>query len=171
MLLRRRRAVPARPPRAARIGSAAADLTGTDPGGTPVHRSVTGDAHEVVLLLFLTSSCQPCRQLWRALSAGEGARLPGGPQVVVVTPGAALEDRRQVAALAPPATPVVMSGEAWVDYAVPGSPFAVLVRAGWVAGEGPVRDWAELVALLSRGRPARGAERAVRPTPAGPGEE
>jgi hypothetical protein len=147
MRLRRRPAQPFRPPRPSRIGTAVVDLAGTDPTGSTVRRSLQGSSGPT-LLLFLTSSCEPCQGLWQALAAGRQSDLPGSPPTVVVTPSAALEDRRRVAELAPGSVPVVMSGEAWQDYGVPGSPFAVMVHEGRVAGEGPVLDWGQLAALL-----------------------
>jgi hypothetical protein len=98
-------------------------------------------------LLFLTSSCEACQGFWQEL-AGDPS-LPAGATVVVATPGAALENRRKVADLAPAGVEVVMSGDAWTDYAVTGSPFAVVVADGVVTAEGPVLSWADLTTLLT----------------------
>jgi hypothetical protein len=142
LLRRRPPAPPARPPRPTRVGAPAAALTGVDPTGAPAQLPVAGDT----ALLFLTSSCQPCQAFWRQLADDPG--LPGGLPVAVATPGAALESRRKVADLAPDGVAVVLSGQAWDDYGVTGSPFAVIVRAGTVVAEGPVLAWGDLLALL-----------------------
>lgn len=106
----------------------------------------------VVLLTFLTSSCEGCRQFWEGPAPG----WPGAPRMAIITPGPELEDRRKVAALArdaatPTGVPVVMSAQAWTDYDVTRSPFAVVVRDGRVAGEGPLSGWEDLRGLLAPG--------------------
>lgn len=102
--------------------------------------------------MFLTSSCHGCREFWDRLSRP----LPGAARVAVITPGPELEDRRKVAELAPDTTPVVMSGGAWAEYGVSRSPFAVVVRDGRVAREGPLFSWDDLRRLLDTpGEPGR----------------
>ena len=96
------------------------------------------------LIVFLTSSCLACREIWAAL--GSAAPLPGSPQVTIVTPDPTLEDRRAVAALSPPGRTVLMRTAAWHTYRVTGSPWVVLVRDGIVAAEGPATGWADVVA-------------------------
>jgi len=66
---------------------------------------------------------------------------------VIVTHGAERERPRRLASLAPPGVPVVMSSKAWEDYAVPGSPYFVLV-AGSVLGEGAATSWQALASLV-----------------------
>ena len=46
------------------------------------------------------------------------------------------------------AVPVVMSSQAWEDYAVPGSPYFVLVERGEIRGEGVATTWDALTSLL-----------------------
>jgi hypothetical protein len=41
-----------------------------------------------------------------------------------------------------------MSSQAWEDYAVPGSPYFVLVEDGAVRGEGVATTWQALAALV-----------------------
>jgi hypothetical protein len=97
------------------------------------------------LLAFLTSGCSTCAGFWETL--GE-RRLPPELQTVIVAHGAERERPRRLASLAPAGVPVVMSSEAWEDYAVPGSPYFVLVD-GTVLGEGAATSWQALASLVS----------------------
>jgi hypothetical protein len=118
---------------------------GTGPAGDPGRIDFVDGA--TTALLFLTSSCVACRGFWERLA--QDPSLPQGVSVAVTTPGATLENRRKVAELAPAPIEVVMSGEAWADYAVTGSPFAVVVADGAIVAEGPVLSWADLQALVT----------------------
>jgi len=82
------------------------------------------------VLLFLTSSCEPCRAVWSDLA---GTTCPG---VVAVTPDATTEDARAVAAVAG-LSKVVMSTEAWLAYGVSRAPWAIVVENGLVVSDGP----------------------------------
>lgn len=93
-------------------------------GVTPLGESVV---HELVeawtLLLFLSTSCEGCLDLWDEVLR-ERARLPAEVTLLVVTHGSG-EDMGQVAERARRAT-VIMSEEAWGDYRVHSGPFFVL---------------------------------------------
>ena len=67
---------------------------------------------------------------------------------VIVTRGADREQRSKLRSLAPAGVPVVMSSQAWEDYAVPGSPYFVLVEDGAVRGEGVATTWDALTSLV-----------------------
>jgi hypothetical protein len=67
---------------------------------------------------------------------------------MIVTRGPDREQRSKLRALAPDAVPVVMSSEAWEDYAVPGSPYFVLVEHGAIRGEGVATTWDALSSLV-----------------------
>jgi hypothetical protein len=111
-----------------------ADLTGVDPEGRPLEIAVVGAA-EPVLLLFLSSSCLGCRDLWEGSEELRQA-LPERIQVVVVTKGPEHEDPAAIAALAPAGIPTLMSSPAWLDYRVGGPPFLVVVLGHEVRTEG-----------------------------------
>jgi hypothetical protein len=148
-----------RPPRVSRVGQQAAAVAGVGPGGeaAEVGGLRSGDA-SVVVLMFLTSSCHGCREFWEVLSVpGSRAELEGSPRVAIITPGPELEDRRKVTELAPEGMPVVMSARTWAEYGVSGSPFAVVVRDGRIAGEAPLFCWDDLRGVLAR---TAGGERA-----------
>ena len=67
---------------------------------------------------------------------------------MIVTRGADREQRSKLRSLAPAGVPVLMSSEAWRDYAVPGSPYFVLVEGGEVRGEGVATTWDALASLV-----------------------
>jgi hypothetical protein len=123
----------------------AAPLSGPTPSGDAVTLDLGAAGSPPTLLAFLTSGCSTCAGFWETL--GE-PRLPAGVETVIVTHGAERERPRRLAALAPDGVPVVMSSQAWADYAVPGSPYFVLV-AGGVLGEGAATSWQAVASLVS----------------------
>ncbi len=98
-------------------------LEGSGPDGAPVSVDLSSGTHTV---WFLTSSCPPCGDVWPRL-------LPGD---VAVTPSAATENRRKVAALAPPGVTVVMSSPTWLRFRPGPAPWKVVVRDGVVVDVG-----------------------------------
>lgn len=135
------------------MGTAAPGLSGVTPAGAPLQVE-TGPGTRLVAA-FLTSTCTTCGTFWTALGADPGAAaIPGAadrPAMVVVTPDPTTEDRRAVARLAPPSTPVVMSSEGWISWGVFGSPFFVVVADGMIVAEGVASDWDEMLALIPAG--------------------
>lgn len=97
------------------------------------------------LVVFLTSSCLACRDVWAALAHDRSAVLP----VQAVTPDPTLEDARAVAALTPPGLRVVMSTAAWQAYGASGSPWVAVVTRGVVTAEGPAAGWPDVLALAA----------------------
>ncbi len=131
------------PPAAARPDVAAPEIAGVTPAGDAIKLSLD---RTPTLLAFLSSGCTSCARFWETL--GEH-RLPDGLQPLIVTRGADREQRSKLRSIAPAAVPVVMSSEAWADYAVPGSPYFVMVEAGDIRGEGVATTWDALTSLLS----------------------
>jgi hypothetical protein len=134
-------------------GGAAHDLVGETPGGEAAAIAVTGTAHDS-LLAFLSSGCLSCAGFWEALAAPGDLGLPPNTRVVAVTKSPVDESTSAVARLAPRARPVVMSTDAWLDYAVPGAPYFVHVSGarGRVMGEGSAGQWDQVVSLATRAR-------------------
>jgi hypothetical protein len=130
------------PPAGLRAASEAPELTGATPAGDAVKLALDGTP---TLLAFLSSGCTSCAGFWQTL--GERP-LPAGLQAIIVARGPDREQRSKLRALAPPDVPVVMSSPAWEDYAVPGSPYFVLVQGGQIRGEGIATTWAGLTSLL-----------------------
>jgi hypothetical protein len=100
--------------------TAPSDIEGLTPAGETVKVAIVG-ASDPVLLVFLSSSCQGCRDLWEGTVALRQS-LPEGV--------------RAVAALDPADTLTVMSSQAFRDYRVGGPPFLAVVAAGVVRTEG-----------------------------------
>lgn len=124
-------------------GAPAPSVSGPTPDGDAL--SLDFSPGGMTLLAFLTSGCTTCAGFWATL--GE-PRLPAGVQTVVVTHGEERERPGKLRELAPAGIPVVMSSQAWSDYAVPGSPYFVLVD-GSIRGEGAATTWAALGNLVS----------------------
>jgi hypothetical protein len=127
-----------------RADTVAAALTGATLHGEPLTLSFQGAGSLPTLLAFLTSGCSTCQGFWETL--GE-PRLPSDVQIVIVTRGPDRESPARLSKLAPAGTPVVMSSQAWSDYAVPGAPYFVLVD-GIVRGEGVATTWHALASLV-----------------------
>jgi hypothetical protein len=154
-VLRRARPIPTYRDHPATVGH---DLVGVDPSGAP--RSVRIEAGaEPVCVLFLSSSCQGCRDLWEGMGALGRALGPPGVRVVVVTRGPEVEDAAAVARLAGSggvggATEVVMSSQAYLDYGVAGPPFYAVTVGREVRTEGlawGVSETAEAVRVALAG--------------------
>jgi hypothetical protein len=152
------------------------DIEGVDPAGA--RRSIgIVDSGEPVFLLFLSSSCEGCRDLWEGI---DELRHALGPRmrVVVVTRGPGQEDATTVARLATSvsasglasglasstdlgahgsgdgpghrAAEVVMSSQAYLDYGVGGPPFYALTLGREVRTEGVAWGVSETAASALR---------------------
>jgi hypothetical protein len=98
------------------------------------------------VVLFLTSSCDGCRPLWK------GAAHQVGERVVLVTPSPSTESARDVASLASATGDVLMSSEAWHAFGVTAAPWFAVVVDGYIAAEGPApATWAQVEALAGAG--------------------
>lgn len=130
----------------------AVDIRGVTPTGE-VTTVALESSPAPTLLAFLSTSCGICTGLWQRLrDEGLGDVAPGVVPVVVTKDGAQ-EDHDRVRGLADGgALRVVLSGEAWDDYEVPGSPYLLLVAGdpGSVVAEGAVSQWEDLVSMVAR---------------------
>jgi len=126
-------------------GTPAPDIAGTTPDGGAIQLSLAGAGAAPTLLAFLSSGCTTCHRFWEGL--GE-RRLPGELGLLVVTHGPSRESPSRLRSLAPPGMTVVMSSQAYAEYAVPGAPYFVLVD-GSVRGEGVASTWDALESLLT----------------------
>lgn len=134
-----------------RSSTSAPTVAGVTPGGDALAVSVSTTDH-ATLLAFLSSGCNTCAGFWRSFREMDGAGLPAGTHLVVVTKGPELEVPAEVATRAHPALTVIMSTDAWNDYEVPGSPFFVLVdgRSGRRIGEGVANHFHQVVEMVRR---------------------
>ena len=126
----------------------AVGFSGVDPAGQPT--DVVLDDGRWTALLFLSSACAGCADLWAGAGtvAGEDRAL----SVVVVTRSPITEDRGVVASLAPPGVSVVMSDEAFRAYRVAGAPFYAVVGGtpSRVADEGVLMDLEQVRGAVQR---------------------
>ncbi len=141
-----------------------ASVSGLDPMGGAVSVALVGEGR-LTLLGFLSSGCLTCRPMWDAMGADEAA-IPGGARPVAVTKGPHEESPASVRSLASSQLTTIMSSEAWATFAVPGSPYFVLVDGeGRIVGEGTAGTWARVLELLGE---ALADAPSVAPAPAGP---
>ncbi len=125
-----------------------ASVSGLDPMGGAVTAALVGEGR-LTLLGFLSSGCLTCRPMWEAMGAPTSA-IPGGARPIAVTKGPHEESPASVRALASSHLTTIMSSEAWASFAVPGSPYFVLVDgAGRIVGEGTAGTWARVLELLA----------------------
>jgi hypothetical protein len=127
------------------------DIAGETLRGEFVSARITGVEHDT-LLLFLSSGCASCAAFWDELAVPNGLALPAHTRLIVVAQSAADESPGALADLAPAGVDVVLSSDAWRDYAVPGSPHVVFVDgpAGRVRGEGTGQSFRQVAELLAR---------------------
>jgi hypothetical protein len=136
------------PPRTTSEANVVADVAGVTLDDEAVVVGLSGSRRR--LLAFLSSGCATCAGWWQRLAEPGSLPLPASTDLLVVTKG---EDEESLAALrrlAPPDVPVVMSSAAWRDYAVPGSPFFLLVDGGRIVGEGSGGSWEQVLNLLGQ---------------------
>ena len=138
------------------------DIEGVTMAGEIVSARTVGVPRDTVLA-FLSSGCEGCAGFWHELADGRGHRVARpAARLLVVTKSATDESPAALAALCPPGVDLVMSSQAWSDYAVPGSPYIVVVdgRTGRVKGEGSGTSFTQvarpdLAGHGDRRRPAR----------------
>jgi hypothetical protein len=157
-------------------GRAGRDIGGATLAGDAVMIGL-GEGSPPTLLAFLSSGCAICERLWAQLRAGRPERLDAEVRLVAVVKDRDAESPGRLRELAPAAVPVVMSSEAWSDYAVPATPYFVYLEGGHVHGEGSASGWDQILSLLrdatADARPVSGGlddvERALAAAGIGPG--
>jgi hypothetical protein len=111
-----------------------------------------GPGSPTTLLAFLTSGCASCAPLWEGLR-DPSARTELAERTIVVTHGSSRESPARLSRLAPPGADVVMSSDAWAEYAVPASPHFVLTDGrGGILGRGSALSWSQLETMLQDAR-------------------
>lgn len=147
-----------------------ASLAGLDLAGGSLTVALVGQ-DRLTLLGFLSSGCLTCRPMWEAMAAS-ASTIPGGARPVAVTKGPHEESPASIRSLASSELTVVMSSEAWADFAVPGSPYFVLVDGtGRIIGEGTASTWTRVLELLGEAladSPAPLGTATATATPGGP---
>jgi hypothetical protein len=127
------------------------DIDGVTMTGEIVSARTVGVPRDTVLA-FLSSGCEGCVGFWHELAEGLDTALPADSRLLVVTKSATDESPAALAALCPPGIDLVMSSQAWSDYAVPGSPYIVVAdgRTGRVKGEGSGTSFSQIGGLISQ---------------------
>ena len=157
------------PRRGARSEWAAAhDIVGQGLSGEVVSVRTVAVQHDSVLV-FLSSGCSGCTTFWEQLADRRGLAAVGDSRVLVVTKGPENESPSLLRQLCPPDIDLVMSGSAWTDYDVPGSPYVVVVDGvtGRVKGEGSGTSLNQISGLMQQaygdGASFGGGRRIVKP--------
>jgi hypothetical protein len=109
-----------------------------------------GAGSPTTLLAFLSSGCAACEPLWRQLH--EGVVTPAGARLLLLAKDLAEESPSRLSELAPPRPELVLSTQAWRDYAVPASPHFVLIHggSGTIAGRGSARSWEQIAEIVEQ---------------------
>ena len=130
-----------------RAGGPAADISGQTLAGDALKVSLRAGAPDT-LLAFMGTGCHACAPLWDELRE-DSVPTPGGARLVVVTKGPERERLARLLEIAPDGVEVVMSTEAWSDFAITSTPHFVLVRDGHIAGRGSATSWEQITGFLS----------------------
>jgi hypothetical protein len=124
------------------------------------YRLAVADVHEPYLLVaFLSTTCLTCLDIWRdVIEEGDDARRveagDDAASLLIVLKAREFENLGKAAGLAAETpVPVVMSGEAWSELDVPGSPYFALIatREQRVVGAGSAQSWEQLRSLAGDG--------------------
>jgi|SRR5690606_28014536 hypothetical protein len=136
------------------------DIVGQTLHGSAVKIGVSGVEHRT-LLAFLSSGCSACQVLWQDLKSDPTAGLDD--RLVIVVKGPEAESPGRLRELAHPEATVVQSTPAWEEYAVPVTPYFVLVDGptGDVIGEGSSSSWAQVRSLIVQAASDRAATAAA----------
>jgi hypothetical protein len=125
-------------------------LEGTTPKGHEVSYEL---ADGWTILVFLSTSCGGCQEMWDAFADPERSPIPSELSTILVTRSPALEAADIVVGLAGAAS-VVMSDDAWSDYGVHAGPFFILVDGGaaTVATEGVAWSVEQITGAIASAR-------------------
>lgn len=138
-----------RTPRRAGAAQVVDGISGQTLDGEAVALSLTTGTD--TLLAFLSSGCTTCGAFWDVFAEHDGADVPGGARLVVVTRGLDEESGGELARRAPRTIPLVATSSAWEGFGVPGSPYFVYVDgSGRVVGEGSAASWPAVVTLMGQ---------------------
>lgn len=125
------------------------DIDGVTLRGEIVSVRTVGVPQDTIIA-FLSAGCEGCAGFWHELSEPGLWSTPEGSRLLVVTKGPDEESPSVLSQLCPPDVDLVMSSEAWSDFAVPGSPFVVVAdgRTGRVKGEGSGSSFSQVGGLI-----------------------
>ena len=126
-------------------------IVGITPDGVTTAVSLSG-SRGYTMLAFLSSGCGTCKRFWSDFGTEGRASPRDDVRTVIVTKSATDESLSDLKRLAPKDPATVMSTEAWDTFAVPYTPYFVLVdtERGAVVGDGAAAAWDQLVGLVDR---------------------
>jgi hypothetical protein len=126
-------------------------IQGHRPGGGATAIDLSRGRRDGTVLTFLSAGCVSCGEIWEAITTGaEDLGTLGIGRVVIVTKAPGEEDPVRIQRLANGFGDVVMSSEAFADYAADFTPYFVLVKpSGEVAGVGTAQSWEQMLAMIS----------------------
>lgn len=129
--------------------AAAHDIAGVGLSGEVVSVRTVAVANDTVIV-FLSSGCTGCSGFWKQLAEPRALAAFDDCRLLVVTKGPESESVTALRELCPRGTDLVMSDAAWTDYAVPGSPYVVVVdgHTGRMKGEGSGTSLTQLSGLI-----------------------
>jgi hypothetical protein len=130
------------------VDTPATDIAGATVDGGASKIAMKSDRN--TLLAFLSSGCAACVPFWEGLGAIQRGPVPGEARVVVVTKDPGNELMARLRELVPPGSTVVMSSQAYSDYAVELSPYFIYVDGvmGEIRSEGAATSWHQVLSLL-----------------------
>jgi hypothetical protein len=130
----------------AHAGGGVSEIVGVTPRGDAVKLSLRSGSSRT-LLAFLSTGCSACEALWSELHDSPG--LPRDVRLVVITKGPDLERPARLDAHAL-RIDLIMSTQAWEDFAVPATPHFVLVGASdGILGRGSAASWKQILNLVA----------------------
>lgn len=132
------------------IRTSTSDITGVNPAGDPVVKSLQIGS-DPILLAFLSTTCTSCSEFWGAFESDSMVFHNARYRVLVVTLGPSEESPTRAINLSRADVDVVMSSEAWKAFEVPGAPYFAVVDTDTqqVIGEGTAVDMSSLSTFLS----------------------
>jgi hypothetical protein len=134
-------------------------IEGVDCELEPYRLAIRDVSTPYLLVAFLSTSCFSCLDIWRdVIEGGEDASTveagEDAASLLIVLKAREHENLGKATALARETpVPVVLSGSAWSELEVPGSPYFALIATAdeRVVGAGSAQSWDQLKSLASDG--------------------
>jgi len=146
------------------------DVVGQGLAGDIISVRTVAVEHDTVIL-FLSSGCSGCAGFWEQLADRRGVAATGSTRLLVVTKSSDEESVGLLGALRPPGLDLIMSSSAWADYAVPGSPYVIVVDgpSGRVKGMGSGTSLSQVSGLMQQAYGDGASAPVLGPVNPGPG--
>lgn len=131
------------------VGVKAGNIAGVALNGQVVGIQVH-EGDRATLLAFMSTACSTCDHFWKRFADPEAMASLGDTRLIIVTYGHGYERPADVAAVAPPGVPLVMSTIAWQTYGIEGSPNFVMISGdtGRITAKGSASSWDGLLDLV-----------------------